>query len=114
MEPTKKKCSKNNKELSIADLLCSAGYLPPRNEQDVERFERIYLGKRFETEKYTVNANVIFNKVTGEDKTTVRRLRPVATIFDRPGALRVADGISKSYSDSIAEALSPLTNDKKD
>ena len=113
MEPTKKKCSLN-KGLSITDLLCSAGYLPPRNEQDIERFERIYSSRRFETEAYLIKANAIFDKVTDEDKTTIRRLRPKTTIFDRPGALRVADGTSKSYDDSVSETLSQLIKEKKD
>lgn len=108
MEPTNKKSSKKNNELGIADLLCSAGYLPPRNEQDVERFERIYRGRRLETEAYIVNANAIFDKVTGEDKTKARRFRPKSNIFDCPSALRVAERASESYGDSISETLSQL------
>lgn len=114
MEPTNNKSRKGNNELSVADLLCSAGFLPPRNERDVERFERIYKGRTFKTEAYIVNANAIFDKVTGEDRTTTRTFRPVATIFDRPGALRVAEGTPKSYDDSVAETLSQLIKDKKD
>ena len=113
MEPTKKKCS-INKELSITDLLCSAGYLPPRNDQDIERFERIYSSRKFKTEAYIINANAIFDKVTDEDKTTTRRLRSMTTTFDRPGALRVAEGTSKSYDVSVSEALSQLIKEKKD
>lgn len=114
MEPTNKKCRKNYDELSIADLLCSVGYLPPRNEQDIERFERIHRGRKYETESYTVNANAIFDKVTGEDRRKMRPLRPMTTIFDRPGALRVAEGNSKSFDDSVAESLSQLIKNKKD
>ena len=65
----------NDNELSIADLLCSSGYLPPRNEQDIERFERIYGGRKFETEAYAVNASSIFEKVAGEKKDRIRRVR---------------------------------------
>lgn len=114
MEPTNKKCRKDYKELSIADLLCSVGYLPPRDEQDIERFERIYSSRKFETESYTVNANAIFDKVTGEDKSKIQRLRPRTTIFECPGALRVAEGNFKSYDDSVAESFSQLIKNKKD
>jgi hypothetical protein len=114
MEPTNKKCRKNHNELSIADLLCSVGYLPPRDEQDIERFERIHSGRKFETDSYIINANAIFDKVTGEDKSKTRRLRPMTTIFDRPGALRVAEGNYKSLDDSVAESLNQLIKNKKD
>ena len=114
MEPTNNKSRKANNELSVADLLCSAGFLPPRNEQDVERFERIYNGRNFETEAHTINANAIFDKVTGEDKTTTRRFRPMTTIFDRPGALRVAESTTSSFDESAAKALSQLIENKKD
>lgn len=105
MKPTNKKCRKDHKELSIADLLCSVGYLPPRDEQDIERFERIYSSRKFETESYTVNANAIFDKATGEDKSKIQRLRPMTTIFDRPGALRVAEGNFNFNDDSVAESF---------
>lgn len=112
MESTNKKY-RNNNELSIVDLLCSAGYLPPRNEQDIERFERIYRGRIFETEAYTVNASAIFDMVTGEDKGNTRILRPTTTIFDHPEALRVADCTFDSYDDSITESFSQLSKNKK-
>lgn len=114
MEPTDKKYRKDHKELSIADLLCSVGYLPPRDEQDIERFERIHSGRKFETESYTVNANAIFDKVTGEYKSKTGRLRSMTTIFNRQGALRVAEGNIKPYGDSVVESFSQLIKNKKD
>ena len=108
MKPIDKTSVKKNNELGIADLLCSAGYLPPRNEQDVERFERIYSGRIFEIEAYTVNAKAIFDKVAGEDKTTTRRFRPETIILNRPKALRVAEGTSKSYDDSVSASTSMI------
>lgn len=108
------KNKKNDNELSIADLLCSAGYLPPRNEHDIERFERIYRGRKFETEAYTVNANAIFDKVTGKETNTTRRLGTKTTIFDRPGALRVADSVSTDDNNIVAQTLGQLINEKKD
>lgn len=75
MESTTKK-NNGNKELSIVDLLCSAGYLPPRNEQDLVRFERIYSGRQFETESHIVNADAIFDKVLVESNVTTKKLRP--------------------------------------
>lgn len=63
MEPTKNNESKKNNGMSIADVLCSAGYLPPRNDQDMYRFERIYNGQRFETEGYRIDSDAIFDSV---------------------------------------------------
>lgn len=113
MESTNKK-NKGNKELSIVDLLCSAGYLPPRNERDLERFERIYSEKRFEIEAHFVNSDAIFEKVTGEEKSKTKRIRPLTTIYDCPGALRVAESTTSSFDDSAANALSQLIENKKD
>lgn len=112
MEPTKKN-SKGNRELSIADLLCSTGYLPPRNEHDVERFERIYSGRKFGCRAYAVNANAIFDKVIGNNEIKTRKVRPIATIFDRPGAFRMANSTSTLCEGSVAETLC-LLKDKKD
>ena len=113
MKPINKK-NKGKKELSIADLLCTAGYLPPRNEQDLERFERIYRGRKFETESYIVNADAIFDKVSGEEKSGKRRIRPFTTIDDSLSALRVAESTSEEINYTVAEILSQLIKDKKD
>lgn len=114
MELTNNQNKKDNCELSIADLLCSAGYLPPRNEHDVERFERIYCGRKFETETYNVNANAIFDKVIGVDESKTRKIMTKTTIFESPGMLRVAEGAHKSYNDSIAESFNKLIKNKED
>ena len=106
--------NKGNEELSIVDLLCSAGYLPPRNERDLDRFEKIYAGRTFETEEYVVDADAIFNKMRGDKHEKVRKIRPVKTIYDRPGMLRVAETISKEPDVTVAEALNNLLIDKKD
>ena len=74
MKSTKNKV-KGNEKLSIADLLCSAGYLPPRNEQDLERFDRIYRGRQVET-AHIVNADAIFDKVAGESNVKTKKIRP--------------------------------------
>ena len=50
-------------ELTIADMLCSTGYLPPRNEQDLNRFDQIYKNEIFEIEAYSIDANAIFDSV---------------------------------------------------
>lgn len=73
---SRNKQNKGNEEMSIADLLCSAGYLPPRNVHDLQRFERIYSGRKFETEAHVVNADAIFDKVTSGDMSRTRKLRP--------------------------------------
>lgn len=49
--------------MSVADVLCSAGYLPPRNAQDINRFDRIYNGQRFETEGHRIDSDAIFDSV---------------------------------------------------
>lgn len=109
MESTKNKV-KGNEKLSIADLLCSVGYLPPRNEQDLERFERIYRGRKVET-TYIVNADALFDKVTGEENS---RIRSMATIYSRPGSLRVAESATTSNDESVGKVLSNLIKGKKD
>ena len=101
METTNNKNKMDNNELSIADLLCSSGYLPPRNEQDIERFERIYGGRKFETEIYTVNASSIFEKVTGEEKGRTRRVRQRVN----QNLLRAASGIELNGGDCFMDIL---------
>ena len=90
-----------NKELSIVDLLCSSGFLPPRDEQDVERFERIYRGRKFETESYTINTNAIFEKVTGEEKGRTRRVRQRVN----QSLLRAASGIKLNGENCFTDIL---------
>lgn len=75
MESTNKK-NKGNKELSIIDLLCSAGFLPPRSEHDLNRFDRIYSGRQFDTEAHVINADAIFNKMVVESNVKTKKIRP--------------------------------------
>lgn len=63
MESKNKKRINVENGLTIADLLCSTGYLPPRNENDLERFDRIYKGLLFETESYCIDSDAIFDYV---------------------------------------------------
>ena len=67
MEPKSKKQIIAGKGLTIADLLCSSGYLPPRNEQDLDRFDSIYRGQTFEIESYCIDSNAIFDSVVTSD-----------------------------------------------
>lgn len=67
MEPKSKKQIIAGKGLTIADLLCSTGYLPPRNEQDLDRFDRIYRGQTFEIESYCIDSDAIFDSVINSD-----------------------------------------------
>jgi len=114
MEPTKNNNIKWIGDMSVADVLCSAGYLPPRNARDVDCFERIYAGRSFATEEHHIDSDAIFDRARGVFDKKVRKMRPMATIYDRPGMLRVAESISKSQDDSVAERLGELLNDKKD
>lgn len=77
MEPTTNNNIKWIGDMSVADVLCSAGYLPPRNARDVARFERIYAGRSFETEEYHIDSDAIFDRVRGVSDKKVRKLRPM-------------------------------------
>ena len=77
MEPTKNNNFKWIGDMSVADVLCSAGYLPPRNARDVERFERIYAGRSFATENYHIDSDTIFDRVRGASEKKVRKMRPM-------------------------------------
>lgn len=114
MEPTRNNNSKCLDDKSIADVLCSAGYLPPRNVQDIERFERIYAGRSFETEGYSIDTDAIFDRVRGVSSARNRKVRPMTTIYNRPGMLRVAETVSKVQNDSVADEIRNLLKDKKD
>lgn len=114
MEPINNNFKQRIEELNVADVLYSAGYLAPRNEKDMERFEKIYAGRTFETEEYNVDVDAIFDKVRGEKHEMVRKIRPVKTIYDRPGMLLVAETISKEPDVTVAEALNNLLKEKKD
>ena len=104
MEPKNKKQLINAEDgLTVADLLCSTGYLPPRNEKDLDRFDRIYKGQTFEIESYCIDSDAIFDKVAGEEKARKTVIRPMTTIFDRPGALRVAQNTSGPLDESVAD-----------
>lgn len=67
MEPKNKKRINAESGLTIADLLCSTGYLPPRNENDLEHFDRIYKGQTFEIESYCIDYDAIFDSVITSD-----------------------------------------------
>lgn len=114
MEPTKNNNSKWIDDKSIADVLCSAGYLPPRNIQDLERFERIYAGRTFETVEHHIDADAIFDRVRGVSHAKTEKVLRMATIYDRPGMLRVAETVSKVQNDLVAEEINNLLKDKKD
>lgn len=114
MEPKNKKQINAENGLTIADLLCSTGYLPPRDEKDLDRFDRIYKGQTFEIESYCIDSDAIFDRVAGEEKARKIRIRPMTTIFDRPGALRVAQKMSEPLDESVADSLKRLMKDKQD
>ena len=115
MEPKNKKQLINAEDgLTVADLLCSTGYLPPRNEKDFDRFDQIYKGQTFEIESYCIDSDAIFDKVAGEEKARKTVIRPMTTIFDRPGALRVAQNTSEPLDESVADCLNRLMKDKQD
>ena len=114
MESKSKKQTIAGKGLTVADLLCSTGYLPPRNEKDLDRFDRIYKGQTFEIESYCIDSDAIFDKVAGEEKARKAVIRPMTTIFDRPGALRVAQNTSGPLDESVADCLNRLMKDKQD
>lgn len=63
MKPNKENSQIAKDTLSEMDILCSSGYLAPRSEEDIQRFDRIYADCEFETEKHYVDANAIFDKV---------------------------------------------------
>lgn len=114
MELKNKKRINAENGLTVADLLCSTGYLPPRNENDLDRFDRIYKGQTFEIESYCIDSDAIFDKVAGEEKARKAVIRPMTTIFDRPGALRVAQNTSGPLDESVADCLNRLMKDKQD
>lgn len=114
MELIKKKSNKSIDELNIADMLCSTGYLPPRNEKDIERFERIFRDRIFKTETHVIDADSIFNRVIEEDKVRMRKTIPKTTVFDHPRALRVAQNTLEPLDDSVAESFNLLIKENKD
>ena len=67
MEPKNKKRINVDNGLTIIDLLCSTGYLPPRNEKDLEHFDKIYKGQMFELESYCIDSGAIFDSVITSD-----------------------------------------------
>ena len=67
MEPKNKKRINAENGLTITNLLCSTGYLPPRNEKDLERFDRLYKGQTFELESYCIDSDAIFDSVITSD-----------------------------------------------
>lgn len=113
MEPKNKKRINAENGLTIADLLSSTGYLPPRNEKDLERFDRIYKGQTFELESYCIDSDAIFDRVASGNQARKIRIRPMTTIFDRPGALRVAQKTSEPLDESVTDSLNRIMKDKK-
>lgn len=69
--------------LTIADLLCSTGYLPPRNEKDLERFERIYKGQTFEIESYCIDSDAIFDSIITNDTNRHCRIKKMPLRIDQ-------------------------------
>lgn len=103
MEPKNSNYKKGIGTFDSADLLYSAGYLPPRNSRDVERFERIYEGRKFDTETYTIDADAIFDRVRGvsANKNTARRVRPMTN----QSLLRAASSIRSNKVDNEIEVV---------
>ena len=114
MELKNKKRINAENGLAVADLLCSTGYLPPRNERDLDCFDRIYKGQAFEIESYCIDSDAIFDKVAEEEKARKVVIRPMTTIFDNPGALRVAQNTLGPLDDGVADTLKQLMKDKQD
>ena len=114
MEPKNKKRINVENGETIADLLCSTGYLPPRNEKDLERFDSIYKGQTYDLESYRIDSDAIFDRVASGNLARNIRIRPMTTIFDRPGALRVAQKSSEPIDESVADSLNRLMKDIKD
>lgn len=114
MESINKKSNKRLDELNIANILCSTGCLPPRNEQDIKLFEHIYRGREFKITAHIIDADAIFNRVLGEEKVKIRKMMPMVTVFDRPGALRVAENASETNDDSVTDTFNQLIKDKQD
>lgn len=114
MELKNKKRINAENGLTVADLLCSTGYLPPRNEKDLERFDRIYKDQTFELESYRIDSDAIFDRVVSGNQARNIRIRPMTTIFDRPGALRVAQKMSEPLDESVADSLKRLMKNKQD
>ncbi len=108
MEPTKNNNIKWIGGMSVADVLCSAGYLPPRNARDVARFERIYAGRSFATENYHIDSDAIFDRVKGVSEKKVRKMRPMTN----QNLLRAASSI-KSNGEECSPELVYQELDKK-
>lgn len=108
MEPTTNNNIKWIGDMSVADVLCSAGYLPPRNARDMERFERIYAGRSFETENYHIDSDAIFDRVRGASEKKVRKMRPMTN----QNLLRAASSI-KSNGEECSPELVYQDLDKK-
>lgn len=83
MEPKNKKRINAENGLTIADLLCSTGYLPPRNEKDLERFDRIYKGQTFEIESYCIDSDAIFDSVITNDINWHCRIKKIPLRIDQ-------------------------------
>lgn len=67
MEAINQKRKKEIDELNIVDMLCSTGYLPPRNEQDIELFDRIYKGREYKMTAHIIDADAIFHSAITSD-----------------------------------------------
>ena len=92
MEPKSKKQTIAGKGLTIADLLCSTGYLPPRNEQDLDRFDRIYRGQTFEIESYCIDSDAIFDSVVTSDINRHRSVKKIPLKINQT-QLKAARGV---------------------
>lgn len=67
MEAINQKRNLGTAELDIAGMLCSTGYLPPRNEQDIELFDQIYKGREYKMTTHIIDADAIFQSVNTSD-----------------------------------------------
>lgn len=67
MEAINQMRNRETAELDIAGMLCSTGYLPPRNEQDIELFDRIYKGREYKMTAHIIDAEAIFQSAFTSD-----------------------------------------------
>lgn len=113
MKPNRKNGQPVSQALTDIDLLCSSGYLAPRNEEDLERFDAIYANRTFETERHQVDADAIFNKVFAAQ--SKRKTIGTANVFTSPRSYLVASCFVSGAESFCAEELEHLSKkDKKE
>ncbi len=92
METINQKRNRGIKELDIADMLCSTGYLPPRNKQDIELFDQIYKGREYKMTSHIINADAIFNSVIFSNTNRNSGIKKTSLIIDQT-QLKAANSI---------------------